>query len=217
MLLLAGYLLFDKPLTASWKSARNTTRNVGSQEKEKAYFNHSLRYTIVCPFDDALERDTSADAISFNLFFMLNCGASFGSARLDFPLRSQSHEVDKPILKDSESDIRELLNKHFLARSLSVSSDMNRACISTGKVSMRSHITIITPESTPESTANNDATMQNNDQHYIACESEEIRISSPRSSINKSTMAARLMSRSDVAISKIKAITTEHEEKEGLI
>ena len=213
MLLLSGYLLFDKPLTASWKSSRSTTTNVDSQQKEQAYFNHSLRYTIVCPFDDALVRDISADAISFNLFFMLNCGASFGSARLDFPLRSQSHEVDKPILKDSESDIRELLNKHFLARSLSVSSDMNRACISTGKVSMRSHITIITPEST----ANNEATIQNNDQHYIACESEEIRISSPRSSINKSTMAARLMSRSDVALSKIKAITTEHEEKEGLI
>jgi len=213
MILLAGYLLFDKPLTASWKSARKTTRNVGSQEKEQAYFNHSLQYTIVCPFDDALVRDTSADAISFNLFFMLNCGASFGSARLDFPLRSLSHEIDKPILKDSESNIRELLNKHFLARSLAVSSNTNRACFSTGKVSMRSHITIITPEST----ANNEATIQNNDQHYIACESEEIRISSPRSSINKSTMAARLMSRSDVALSKIKAITTEHEEKEGLI
>jgi len=213
MILLAGYLLFDKPLTASWKSSRSTTTNVDSQQKEQAYFNHSLRYTIVCPFDDALVRDISADAISFNLFFMLNCGASFGSARLDFPLRSLSHEIDKPILKDSESNIRELLNKHFLARSLAVSSNTNRACFSTGKVSMRSHITIITPEST----ANNEATIQNNDQHYIACESEEIRISSPRSSINKSTMAARLMSRSDVALSKIKAITTEHEEKEGLI
>ena len=213
MLLLSGYLLFDKPLTASWKSSRSTTTNVDSQQKEQAYFNHSLRYTIVCPFDDALVRDISADAISFNLFFMLNCGASFGSARLDFPLRSLSHEIDKPILKDSESNIRELLNKHFLARSLAVSSNTNRACFSTGKVSMRSHITIITPEST----ANNEATIQNNDQHYIACESEEIRISSPRSSINKSTMAARLMSRSDVALSKIKAITTEYEEKEGLL
>jgi len=213
MLLLAGYLLFDNPLTASWKNARNTTRNVGSQQKEQAYFNHSLRYTIVRPFDDALVRDTSADAISFNLFFMLNCGDSFGSARLDFPLRSQSNEIVKPILKDNVSDIRELLNKHFLARLVAVSGSTNRACISTGKVSMRSHITIVTPESS----TNNEATPQNNNQRFIACESEEIRISSPRSSINRSTMAARLMSRSDVALSKIKAITTEHEEKEGLI